>query len=165
VYTDDSAYRAIERNAERNRADLAVTGADLAAGAERVADYSARVVEELDSLGAAIAGSGLGEQKKGAILHQVAMAQEEAAALQYEVDALRRDAGRLNSQLAEQRGIGATLSAEHDRREAAAAADSEELAATREKLVKVSGQRNLAVVIVIAMVLAILGAIALRVFR
>jgi chromosome segregation ATPase len=163
--SDDSAYRAIERDADRNSADLAITGANIAARAERIDTQAERVAAELDSLGAAISGSTLGDPEKGALLGRVAAAQDEAAALHGEAGRLREDAGRLSAQLAEQRNINAALSEEHDRREAASAEVKEDLAVTKEKLAKVSGQRNLAVAIATALALAIIGYIVIRVLR
>jgi chromosome segregation ATPase len=164
-FTDDGAYRAIERDAQRAEAGLAVTGADIAAGAERADSRAERVKSELDSLGAAISGSGLGDAEKGALSRQVAAAQEEAAALRYETGRLREGAARLNEQLAEEREIRAALSEEHGRREAAGAEVKEDLAATKGRLAKASGQRNLAVAIAAALALAIIGYIAFRVSR
>ena len=138
----DAGYRAIERDADRNSADLAVTGANIAAGVERIDSHAGRVASELDSLGAAISGSSLGDMEKSALLRQVAVAREEAAALRSEADILRRDTGRLNTQLAEQREISVALSAEHDKREVAAAAVRIELEGTKEELAKAEGQRN-----------------------
>jgi predicted nucleic acid-binding Zn-ribbon protein len=165
AFTDDSAYRAIEREADRNSAELAVTGTDIASGVERIDSHAERVESGLDSLGTVILDSGLGDAEKSALLRQVAAAQREAGALRDEVGILREDAGRLNNQLAEQREISSALSVEHDKREAAAAAVRGELADTREKLVKVSGQRSLAVVIAAALALAIIGYIVIRVLR
>jgi hypothetical protein len=157
-YREDSEYRAIERKADRNSIDLALTGSDIAAGVERIDGQTARVKSELDGIGAAILDSSLGDMEKGALLRQVAAAQKETAALRCEVTTLRKDAGRLNDQLVEQREINAALSAEHDRREAASAEVKAELA-------KVKGQRNLYLVILIAVCLGILGCIAFRVLR
>jgi hypothetical protein len=165
AHTDDSAYRSIERDAERNRADLTVTGAGIAAGVERAAGHAAQVASELDSLGTAIEGSNLGAPEKGALLRQVAVAQGEAAALQGEVDMLRLDAGLLNSQLEEQRDISAALSAEHDRREAMAAAleaDLAEKALESERYQSVARVRLMAI---LALGLVVVGYIAFRVCR
>ena len=164
-FRDDSAYRAIEREADRNSAELAVTGAGIAAGVERVDSHAERVESELDSLGVAIGGSSLGDVEKSALLRRVAVAQEEAAALRGEVGILREDTGRLNAQLAEQREISAALSAEHDKREAAASAVRIELEATKEELAEVKGRRNLYLVILIAVCTGILGYAAFRVLR
>jgi hypothetical protein len=165
AHTDDSAYRSIERDAERNSADLAVTGAGIAAGVERAAGHAAQVASELDSLGTAIEGSSLGAPEKGALLHQVAVAQGEAAALRGEVGMLRLDAGRLNSQLEEQRDISAALSEEHDRREARAAAleaDLAEKALESERYQSVAWVRLMAI---LALGLVVVGYIAFRVCR
>jgi hypothetical protein len=164
VFTDDAAYRAIERDADRNSAELAVTGADIAAGVERIEGRAERVKSELDSLGVAIGGSGLTDPEKGALLRQVAAAQKETAALRCEVSSLREDAGHLNSQLAEEREIAAALSAEHDKREAAWAAVKAELEGTKEKLAKTKGQRNLCLAVLIAICAGALGCIAVRLF-
>jgi regulator of replication initiation timing len=164
-FTDDAAYRAIEREADRNSAELAITGADIAAGVERVDSRAERVASELDSLGAAIGGSGLDDAEKSALLRQVAAAQEEAATLRCEAGRLREDTGHLNEQLAEQREIRAALSEEHDKREAVAAVVKEDLTVAKEKLAKVSGQWNLAVAIAAALALAIIGYIVIRVLR
>jgi predicted nucleic acid-binding Zn-ribbon protein len=165
VFTDDTAYRAIEREADRNSAELAVTGADIAAGVERIDGRAERVESELDSLGAAILDSGLEDAEKSTLLRQVATAQREAGALRDEVGILREDAGRLNNQLAEQREISAALSAEHNKREAAAAAVRTELEGTKEELAKVKGQRNVYLVFLIAVCIGILGYIAFKVCR
>jgi chromosome segregation ATPase len=165
AFYDDSSYRAIEREADRNSAELAITGADIAVRAERIDNHAERVKSELDSLGAVIGGSGLTDPEKGALLRQVAVAQNENAALQGEVGTLREDAGRLNAQLAEEREIRAALSDEHDRREAAVAEVKEDLAVAKEKLAKVSGQRNLAMAIAAALALAVIGYIVIRVLR
>ncbi|MDR1410641.1 MAG: hypothetical protein LBI91_00380, partial [Spirochaetaceae bacterium] len=74
-------------------------------------------------------------------------------------------AGLLNARLERQREIGAALSEEHDRREAEAAALGAELAATREKLAKTAGQRNLFLVILIALGLAAAGYAVFRALR
>jgi chromosome segregation ATPase len=165
VFTDDAAYRVIEREANRNSADLAVTGSAIAADAERIEGHAARVVSELDSLEAAIDGSSLGDAEKGPLLLRTATAQAEAAAVADDAAALRKEAALLNGQLAEEREINAALSADHDRRETAAAEVKEDLAVAKEKLAKVSGQRNLAVVIAAALALAIIGHIVIRVLR
>jgi chromosome segregation ATPase len=164
-YREDSGYRAIEREADRNSADLAITGANIAAGVERINDQAERVESELDSLEAAIGGSSLADPEKCSLLRQVAVVQEEAAALRYEVGTLREDARRHTVQLEEQRSISAALSEEHDKREAARAEVKEDLAVTREKLAKVSGQRNLAIAIAAALALAVIGYIVIRVLR
>jgi chromosome segregation ATPase len=165
AFTDDTSYRVIEREADRNSAELAITGAAIAADAERIEGHAARVASELDGLEAAIDGSSLGDTEKGPLLLRAATAQAEAVALAGEVVALRKDAALLNEQLAEEREIRAALSREHDRREAAAAEVKEDLAVAKEKLAKVSGQRNLAVVIAAVLALAIIGHIVIRVLR
>jgi uncharacterized protein HemX len=71
----------------------------------------------------------------------------------------------LNVQLARQREINAALSGEHDKREAAGAEVKEELTETKEKLAKAGGQRNLFLAIMIALALAIVGFIVIRVLR
>jgi chromosome segregation ATPase len=164
-YHDDSGYRAIEREADRNNVELTVTGVDIAADVERLDSHAERVKSELDGLGVVILDSNLEDAEKSALFHQVAVAQREAEALRDEVGILREDAGRLNAQLAEQREISAALSDKHDKREAAGAEVKAELAVTKEKLVKVSGQRNLAVAVAIALALAIIGFIVIRVLR
>jgi hypothetical protein len=122
-YREDSGCRAIEREADRNSADLVITGANIAAGVERIDSRAERVKSGPDGIGAAILDSGLGDVEKSAPLCQVAVAQEEAAAMRCEAGRLSEDTGRLNEQLAEEREIRAALSEEHDRREAASAAD------------------------------------------
>jgi hypothetical protein len=164
-FREDSEYREIERKADRNSIDLAVTSADIAAGIERMDDQTARVQSELDDLEAAIDGSVLEGSAKETLLNHVAMAQKETMALRYEVTVLQKDAGHLNDQLAGQREISAALSAEHDRREAAGAAVKAELEGTKEELAKVKGQRNLYLAILIAVCLGILGYTAFRVLR
>jgi hypothetical protein len=119
----------------------------------------------MDSLGAAIGGSSLGDVEKSALLRQAAVAQEEAVALRGEVGILREDAGRLNAQLVEQREISAALSAEHNKREAAASTVRIELEATKEELAEVKGRRNLYLAILIAAGIAVLGYAAFRVLR
>jgi hypothetical protein len=151
AFNDDSAYRALEREADRNSADLAVTGSNLEAGAERAAGHAERVASELDSLGASIAGSRLEDPEKGALLRQVAVAQGDAEALRGEVNALRINAGLLNKQLAEQREISAARSEEHDRREAAAAALESELATKTLEAEEYKGRGNSRLVIIIAL--------------
>jgi hypothetical protein len=165
AFTDDAVYRGIEREADRNSTDLAVTGAAIAADTDRIEGHAVRVVSELDGLEAAIDGSSLGDAEKGPLLLRAAMAQAEAAAMADDAAALRKDAALLNGQLAEEREINTALSQEHDRREAAAAEIKEDLAVAREKLAKVSGQRNLAVVIAAVLALAIIGHIVIRVLR
>jgi chromosome segregation ATPase len=165
LYREDSGYRAIEREADRNSSDLAVTGSAIAAGVERLDEQTGRVKSELDSLEVAIGGSGLETPEKETLLQYVAAAQGETAALSREVTALREDAGRLNEQLAEEREINAALSEEHDRREAAGAAREKELEGTKGKLAKVKGQRNLYLAILIAVCIGILAYIAFRVLR
>ena len=142
VFTDDSAYRAIEREADRNSAGLAVTSAGIAAGAERIDSHAGRVQTSLENLTTMIGNSGLEDAEKSALFRQAAAAQGETAALRGEVGILRADTGRLNEQLAEQRKIAAALSEEHDRREAATVAVHIELEDTKEELAKVKGQRN-----------------------
>jgi chromosome segregation ATPase len=165
AFTDDTAYRTIERDAQRVETELAITGTDIAAGVERIDSRAERVKSELDSLGAAIGGSDLGDAEKSALLRQVAVAQEETAALRGEADTLRTDTMRLNEQLVEQRQINAALSAEHNRREAAAAAVRIELADTKEELAGAKGQRNLYLAILIAICIGVLAYIAFRVLR
>jgi hypothetical protein len=154
----DTGYRAIEREADRNSADLAITGSDIAAGAERIDSRAERVQSELDSLAAAVAGSALEGPAREALRGHVAMAQGEAAALRREAAALRGDAGRLNEQLAEERKIRAALSAEHDRREAA-------MAAVKAELAKEKGQRRLFLAVLIAVGVGVLGCIVFRILR
>jgi chromosome segregation ATPase len=165
VFTDDSVYRAIEREADGNSTELAVTGSDIAAGVERIDGRVERVKSELDGIGAAIGGAALSGEEKDILLSRVAAAQKETAALRGEAATLREDAGRLNGLLTEQRKISAALSVEHDRREAAGAAVKTELEGTKEELAKAKGQRNLYLVIIIAVCLGILGYIAFRVLR
>jgi hypothetical protein len=165
VYTDDSAYRAIERESQRGDAELAVTSANIAAGVDRIDRQAVRIVDELSDVETVISGSSLGEAEKSAILRQVSVAQTEAGVLTEQVVSTRADVEQLNVQLAQQREINSELSAEHNRREAAAAAVRGELVDTREKLVKVSGQRSVAMVIAAALALAIIGFIVIRVLR
>jgi chromosome segregation ATPase len=164
-YQEDSDYRAIERDADRNRINLALTGTDLADGVERIDRQTARIKSELEGLGVAIDGSGLEDSEKETLLTHVAVVQKETAALRCEVITLRKAAERLNNQLAEQREISATLSVEYDRREAAGTEVKVELEGTKEELAKVRGQRNLYLAIFIAVCLGILGYIAFRVLR
>jgi beta-glucosidase-like glycosyl hydrolase len=165
VFTDDAAYRAIERDARQVGSELALTGADIAVGVERIDRQADRVISELESLETAIGGSGLESSEKEPLLLHVAAAQKETAALRGEVTVLRKDAGRLNDQLAEERKISAALSEEHDRREAAGAAVKAELEGKKEELAKVKGQRNLYLAILIAVCLGVLCYIAFRVLR
>ena len=165
VFTDDAAYRAIERKADRNSASLAVTGTGIAAGAERIDGHAERVEVELDTLEAAIRDSGLADTEKEPLLYRVAVVQEENTALRGEVGILREDAGRLNAQLAEQRKIDAALSEEHDKRETAAAVVQIELEGTKEELAAAKGRCNLYLVILIAVGIAVLGYAAFRVLR
>jgi hypothetical protein len=164
-HREDSEYRAIEREADRNSADLAITGADIAVGAERIDGRAERVKSELNSLETAVGESTLPEREKSTLLLHTSTAREEAEALIHEVSLLWENARRLNDQLAEQRDINDALSAEHDKREAAVAAVNAELAVAREKLAKVSGKRNLAVVIAAVLALAIAGYIVIRALR
>jgi hypothetical protein len=129
---------------------LAVTGAAIAADAERIEAHAARVVSELDGLEAAIVGSSLGNAEKGTLLLRAATAQAEAAALAGEVVALRKDAALLNGQLAKEREINAALSAEHDRREAAGAAAWEELEGVKGQLAKARRQLSLCATLLVA---------------
>jgi hypothetical protein len=163
VYTGDSAYRTIERESDRNSVELAITGADIAAGVDRIGGHADRIAGELSGVEMAIGGSSLGEAEKSVLLHQVSVAQAEAGALVEQVAGTRADVEQLNVQLARQREINAALSEEHDKREAVSTEVKEDLAATKEKLAEVSGQRNLAVVIAAALV--IFGAVAIRVLR
>ena len=165
VFTDDATYRAIEREADRNSAELAVTGAGIAAGIEQVDAHAEQVQTSLENLTTMIDNSGLEDAEKSALLRQAAVAQGETAALRGEVGILREDAGRLNAQLAEQREISVALSVEHDKREAAAATVQTELEGTKEKLAKVKGRRNLYLAILIAVGIAVLGYAAFRVLR
>jgi chromosome segregation ATPase len=165
VYTDDSAYRAIERESQRRDTELAVTGSNIAAGVDQIDRQAGRIVEELSDVETAISGSSLGEAEKNALLRQVSVAQAEAGELTEQVTSTRADVEQLNVQLAQQREINTELSAEHNRREAAAAVIMGELVDTREKLVRVSGQRNVAMVITVALALAIIGFIVIRVLR
>ncbi|MHB9292512.1 hypothetical protein Holit_01610 [Hollandina sp. SP2] len=105
------------------------------------------------------------DSEKEALLHQVTEVQEAAVALSLEANILRKDAGRLNDQLAEQRELNAALSVEHDKREVAGAAVEEELEGMKEELAKVKGQRNLCLVILIAIFIGALGYIGFRVLR
>jgi regulator of replication initiation timing len=97
------------------------------------------------------------------MLHQVAIVQREAETLRDQVGVLRKDAGRLNDHLVEQRELNAALSVEHDRREATGAAVKAELEDTKEELAKVKGQRNRYLALLIVVCLGILGYIAFRV--
>jgi chromosome segregation ATPase len=160
-YRGDTEYRAIEREANRNSAELAVTGAAIAADTERIAGHAARVVSELDGLEAAIGGSSLAEAEKEPLLLRAEATQAEAAALAVEAAALRKDAALLNDQLAKEREINAALSAEHDRREAAVAAVQEELEGVKGQLATVKQQRNLC----FALLLAALGWVVFRLLR
>jgi chromosome segregation ATPase len=164
-FGDDSGYRAIEREADRNSVDLAVTGAEIAERVERIDRQETRVQAALDSLQAALEGADIAAPEKDTLYSRLTAVRTEDEALSGEIQGLREDAGRLNEQLAEQREINAAMAEEHDRREAAGAAVKEELAVTKEKLMKVSGQRNLAVVIAAALALMILGIVAIRVRR
>jgi hypothetical protein len=165
AFTDDTAYRAVEREADRNSVELAITGADIAAGVDRIDGHATRIVGELSGVETAISGSSLGEAGKSTLLHQVSVAQAEASALVEQVVNTRADVEQLNVQLARQREINAALSEEHGKRESAGAEVKEALAATKEKLAEVSGQRNLAVVIAAALALAIIGYVVIRVLR
>jgi hypothetical protein len=161
----DAAYRAIERDADRNSADLAATGAAIAAGAGAMEERAGRVAGGLSDVEGMIRASSLGEAEKGALLRHVAAAQAEGGALAAQAAGVKADAGLLASQLEQQREIAAALSAEHDRREAEAAALGEELADTREKLAKAAGRRDLYLVILIALGLAAAGYAVFRVLR
>jgi hypothetical protein len=160
-YRDDTNYRAIERDADRNSVGLSVTGAAIATDVERIAGHAARVVSELGGLEAAIGGSSLGEAEKAPLLLRAEAAKEEATALASKVAALREDAGRLNEQLAEQREIRAALSQEHDRLEAAGAATREELEGVKAQLAQARRQRNLC----LALLIAALGWLVFRLLR
>jgi chromosome segregation ATPase len=164
-FSDDSAYRAIEREADRNSIDLAVTGAEITARVERIDRQETRVQAALDSLQAALEGADIAAPEKDTLYSRLTAVRAEDEALSGEIRGLREDAGRLNEQLAEQREINTAMAEEHDRREAAGAAVKEELAVTKEQLVKVSGQRNLTVVIAAALALAVIGYAAIRVLR
>jgi hypothetical protein len=162
IIIDDAPYRSIERQVHQTSTSLAIIGADIAAGVDRIDHQAARVISGVDGLGAAIGGSGLDDTGKEALLHQVAGVQREADTLMDQVAVLRKDAGRLNDQLAEQRELNTALQVEHDRREAAAATVQREVEAT---LAKVKGQCNLYLAILLAVGIGVLGYIALRVFR
>jgi hypothetical protein len=164
-FRDDTAYRAIERESDRNSAGLAVTGAGIAAGVERVDGHAERVQTSLENLTTMIDNSGLEDAEKSALLRQAVVAQEEAAALRGEVGILREDTGRLNAQLAEQREISAALSAEHDKQEAAASAVRIELEATKEELAEVKGQRNTFLAILITAGVVVVLFIVFKVLR
>jgi chromosome segregation ATPase len=164
-FHDDTAYRAIEREADRNSVELAITGADIAAEVERIDRQADRITGELAGIGTAIGNSGLADTEKGDLLRRVSAAQNEAGILRGQVETLQGDVDRLNLQLVRQRDIEAALSEEHGRREVAGAEVKEDLAATKEKLAKVSGQRNLAVAIAAALALAIIGVVVIRVLR
>jgi septal ring factor EnvC (AmiA/AmiB activator) len=164
-FNNDSGYRAIEREADRNSVDLAVTGAEIAARVERIDRQENRVRSTLDSLEAALEGADIAAPEKDTLYQRLIAVRAEDEALSGEIQWLREDAGRLNGQLAEQREINAAMAEEHDRREAAGAAVKEEIAVTKEQLIKVNGQRNLAVVIAAALALAVIGYIAIRVRR
>ena len=165
VRRDDADYRAIERDADRNLSALAVTGADISAGAVRIDDLAARVQSELDGLGTAAGESTLPEGEKSALLRHASRAREEAGALVREVSVLRKNAELLNGQLTEQRGINAALSVEHDKREAAGAAVQIELERTKEELAAVKGRLLVCAAMLIAVGIAVIGYIAFRVLR
>jgi regulator of replication initiation timing len=165
VYVNDSTYRTVEREAHRGETELSITGTTLVADVEKIDSQTGRVIEELSGVETAIIGSSLEDAEKSALLHQVSVAQAEASILTEQISNTRADVDRLNTQLARQWEINAALSVEHDTREAAGAEVKEELAVTKEKLVKVSGQRNLAVAIAVALALAIIGFIVIRVLR
>jgi chromosome segregation ATPase len=164
-FNDDSGYRAIEREADRNSVALAVTGADIAARVERIDRQENRVRSALDSLEDTLEGADIAAPEKDTLYQRLTAVRAEDEALSGEIQWLREDTGRLNEQLAEQREINAAMAEEHDRREAAGAAVKEELAATKEKLMKVSGQRNLAVMIAAVLALAVIGYTVIRVLR
>ena len=165
VRLDDAAYRAIEREADRNASALAVTGAGIAAGVERIDGLAARVQSELDGLETAVGASTLPEEEKSALLLHASIAREEAGEMLHEVSVLRKDTGRLTERLAEQREIGAALSEEHDKREAAAGAVRLKLDAAKEELAKVKGRCVLYLAILIAVCIGVLGYIAFRALR
>jgi hypothetical protein len=102
-FTDDTAYRAIEREADRNSTELALTGADIAAHVERIDDRAARVQSELINLKTGIGESTLPGDEKSALLLHTSRAREESGALIQEVSQLRENTRRLNDQLVEQR--------------------------------------------------------------
>jgi chromosome segregation ATPase len=165
VYSDASTYRGIERERQRGDAALAVTGADIAARVERIDGQAAMIGTALDSLEEGLGGADLTAPEKDALYRQVAAVRAGDEALSGEIQGLREAAGRLNEQLAEQREVNAAMAEEHDRREAAGAAVKVELAASRERLAQVSGQRNLAMAVAAVLGLAVIGYIAIRVLR
>lgn len=162
---DDSNYRSVERDAKRGETEIAITGTTIATDVDRIDEQAGRVVEELTGVETAISGSSLAETEKSALLRQVSAAQAGAGALTLQVTSTRADVDQLNTQLARQRKINAALSVEHDKGEAASAEVKEELVDTKEKLAKVSGHRNLFLAIMIALALAIVGFIVIRVLR
>ncbi|MDR0586031.1 MAG: hypothetical protein LBG26_02205 [Treponema sp.] len=164
-FHDDSEYRSVERDAKQAGTEIAITGTAIAADVDLVDEQAGRIVKELAGVETAISGSGLGEVEKSALLRQVSVAQAEAGVLAEQAAVTRVDVERLNVQLARQREINAALSGEHDKREAAGAEVKEELTETKEKLAKAGGQRNLFLAIMIALALAIVGFIVIRVLR
>jgi chromosome segregation ATPase len=164
-FRDDSKYRAIERDASRNGAGLAVTAADITAGVERIDGRAEQVQLELDNLETAVRDSALADMEKELLLRRIAVAQEENAALRGEADRLRGDACRLNALLAEERKILAALSEEHDRREAAAAETAAELESRKRELATVKGRRNVYLALLIAVCVCVFGYSVFRALR
>jgi hypothetical protein len=163
-FADDRTYRAIEREADRNSAGLAVTAADITAGVERIDDRAERVQLELDNLETAVRDSALADTEKESLLPRIAAAQKENAALRGEVDRLRGDSVRLTALLEEEREIRAALSEEHGRREAAAAERETALAEMTLEAERHKAAARLRLIIIILLAAVIIGPAIFRLF-
>jgi hypothetical protein len=165
VFTDDAAYRDIERDARQTESALAVTAAGITAGLTEAVGNGRGVQAGLEDLETVIAKTDMAEDDKTGLLNLASGALAGARELNSRLDKLQEYAGDLNGQLAEQRQISAALSAEHDRREAAGAAVKAELAGKKEELAMVKGQRNLYLAILIAVCISVLAYIAFQILR
>jgi chromosome segregation ATPase len=157
-YQEDSGYRVIERDVQRTGTELALTGADIAAGVKNAGNQAEQVQETLKGIEVAIKETSMADTEKKDLLRQVFQAQGEALTLNDRLDEVTEDVERLNSLLAEQRQLNETLSTEYDKRESTEATVKAELA-------KVRGQRNLYLAMLIAVCLGVLGYIAFRILR
>jgi chromosome segregation ATPase len=161
VFAGDTAYRAIEREADRAGTELAMTGAEIVTLAGNISDRADRIDAGLANLGQAIEAG----DDKAALLDKVAATDGEVLKLTEEAAVLQETAARLDAQLAEQRLLSAALSAEHDRREHEAAGIAGELAGAR--LQEEMWRRKAAVrlAVIVALAAAIAGYIAFQVLR
>jgi hypothetical protein len=157
--TDDSAYRSVERQANQNITDIAVTGERIVADTERIEKHADTVQSAIDGIQKAITTAVIPAAEKRILLNHTTSAQDATEALIRETDVLRKDVEKLNNQLTEQREINTALAEAHDEREATMA---RELDTTRKALVREKAKSTRYLVILIVVFASIMGAFVLK---